>query len=219
MSGNSGHPEVAAMPNHDVVVLVHGLGANGQLLMWLLARRLRRAGYGTVIWSYPSLLRTIEKHGAKLQERLAEIDVDPAVDRIHLVTHSMGGIVARYALCLHRPAKLGRFVMMAPPNKGSALAAFCGPALRWCVPTIDQLAARPDSFVNGLPEPDGVEIGVIAASHDMLVGAGKTVMTCQCDHIVLPATHTLLAFRRRLANEVVAFLATGRFSATAMRLV
>jgi hypothetical protein len=58
---------------------------------------------------------------------------------------------------------LGRCVMLATPNKGSPLAAICGPPLRRCFPANDQLAARPDSFVNSLPEPQGVN-GVDARS-------------------------------------------------------
>ena len=200
-----------------VVVLIHGLGANGFLLMWLLARRLKRAGYGTLIWSYPSFTRTIESHGERLQCTLAELDADPAVTRIHLVSHSMGGIVARYAMNLGGPTKLGRFVMLAPPNKGSSLAVFFGPALRRCFPAIEQLAAQPDSFVNTLPEPQGVEIGIIDASVDFLVGAGNTSLTCERDHIVLRGSHTLLVVQRRLASEVIQFLTTGRFSAAASR--
>jgi pimeloyl-ACP methyl ester carboxylesterase len=220
-TANQSDPRVEAIPAaaQDIVVLIHGLGANGQLLMWLLARRLKLAGYGTVIWSYPSLLGTIERHAKRLHKRLAELEADANVARIHLVTHSMGGIVARYALTLGRPIKLGRFVMMAPPNQGSALAALCGPALRWCLPAIDQLAARPNSFVNRLPQPDGIDIGIVAASRDILVGSGKTFLSCQRDHIVLPSTHTLLAFQRRVADEVIEFLRTGHFSPTASRTV
>jgi pimeloyl-ACP methyl ester carboxylesterase len=201
----------------EKVVLVHGFGANGVLIMSRMARRIARAGYGTVIWSYPSLRRTIEKHGERLRKRLAALDADPRVERIHLVTHSMGCIVARCALARSRPAKLGRLVMLAPPNLGSRVAAFLGPKLRWCVPVIDELASRGDSFVSGLPQPDGIEIGVIAASIDPVIGAGNTYLACQRDHIVLPATHTFLVFRRRSAEEVIQFLCTGQFSPTARR--
>ena len=152
-----------------------------------------------------------------MQRRLAELDADPAVSRIHLVSHSMGGIVARYALILGRPTKLGRFVMLAPPNKGARLATICGPALRRCFPAIDQLAARSHSFVNSLPEAEGVEVGIVDASIDFLVGAGNTSLACQRDHIVLRATHTLLAFQRQLATEVLHFLRNGRFSPAAVR--
>jgi pimeloyl-ACP methyl ester carboxylesterase len=201
----------------ETVVLVHGFGANGVLIMSRMARHIARVGYGTVIWSYPSLRRTIEKHGERLSKKLAALDTDPHVSRIHLVTHSMGSIVARCALHKGRPAKLGRLVMLAPPNLGSRVAAFWGPKLRWCVPVIDELAKRADSFVTGLPQPDGVEIGVIAASIDPVIGAGNTYLECQRDHIVLPATHTFLVFRRRSADEVLQFLSTGQFSTAARR--
>jgi pimeloyl-ACP methyl ester carboxylesterase len=200
----------------EVVVVVHGLGANG-LVMSLLAKRIARSGYRTVVWSYPSFRGTIERHGDDLHQRLSQLDANPEVARIHLVTHSMGGIVARCALRHARPAKLGRFVMLAPPNLGSPLAAFWGPKLRWCVPSIDQLAKRDGSFVNGLPLPENIEIGIIAASMDLLVGSGNTFLPCQRDSIVVPATHTLLVFCRRSARESVRFLRRGRFSSTAHR--
>jgi len=70
----------------EVVVLVHGLGANGRLLMWRLAKRLEQAGYQAIVWSYPSFVGRIEKNGEELRQRLAKLDADPAVARIHLVT-------------------------------------------------------------------------------------------------------------------------------------
>src|SRR5438094_936581 len=67
-------------PIDEVVVLVHGLGAN-RLVMWPFARRLRQAGYRTVNWSYPSILGTIERHGSKLHKRMELLDADPEVAR------------------------------------------------------------------------------------------------------------------------------------------
>jgi pimeloyl-ACP methyl ester carboxylesterase len=200
----------------ETVVLVHGLGGSA-LVMYPLAARLKRAGYGVVNWTYSSFRQTIEKHGHCLCERLKSLDADPHVSRIHLVTHSMGSLVGRCALRCNRPTKLGRMVMLAPPNLGSPLAAFWGPKLRWCTPIVDELAKRADSFVNCLPPPEGIEIGIIAASLDFLVGAGNTYLACQRDHILLPATHTFLLFRRCAAEEVIHFLSTSHFSPTACR--
>lgn len=192
------------------VVLVHGLGP-GRLPMWPLTRRLARTGYKTLNWHYPCLRQTIAAHGRRLHELLQSLDADRATERLHLVTYSMGSIVARVALGLGRPGKLGRIVMLAPPNRGSHWATWFGPACRWCVSTIDELAARPDSFVNSLAEPHGLEIGIIAARYDLLVHAASSQLASARDRIVLPGIHTFLPMQRDAAEQVQHFLAHGAF--------
>jgi pimeloyl-ACP methyl ester carboxylesterase len=196
----------------EVAVLLHGLGP-GAFIMRRLARRVSQAGYETINWSYPSLRQTIEAHAQKLHELLGSLDARTDVKRIHLVTYSMGSIITRYALGMGRPAKLGRIVMIAPPNRGSFWAALVGPALRPCIRIIDQLAARPGSFVNELPQPDDLEIGVIAARQDLLVGCANTHLPKQTDHLVLPGLHSTIVLQRNAAQAVLQFLAAGRFTA------
>src|SRR5262245_5759945 len=105
----------------EAVVLVHGLAAN-RFIMAPLERALTGC-FGKVLnWGYPSLWSRIEQHGTALAEFLRLLDCH-AYDRIHLVTHSMGGIVARLALGLFKPQRLARFVMIAPPNRGSHIAS------------------------------------------------------------------------------------------------
>ncbi len=176
-----------------------------------LARRLSRAGYEAINWPYHSFRHTIEDHAQNLSVMLRSLDARPDLRRIHLVTYSLGSIIARCALTLERPAKLGRIVMVAPPNRGSRWAALIGPALRRQIRIIDQLAARPDSFVNRLPEPEAMEIGVIAASHDLLVGCTNTHLPGQKDHIVLSGLHTTIVMQRNAAEAVLQFLAAGKF--------
>lgn len=194
----------------ELVVLVHGLGP-GRLPMWPLTRRLARAGYQTLNWYYPCLRQTIEDHGRRLHELLHSLDAERANARLHLATYSMGSIVARVALELGRPSKLGRIVMLAPPNRGSRWASWFGPALSCCIRTIDQLAARPDSFVNSLAEPAGLKIGLIAARYDLLVHDASSQLVSACDRIVLPGMHTFLPVQRDTAEQVRHFMAHGVF--------
>jgi pimeloyl-ACP methyl ester carboxylesterase len=202
---------VQATQSDEIVVLVHGIAAPG-FVMRPLGRRLRRAGFATEIWTYPSLFGSIERHGAKLRERLQAFDADTHVSRIHLATHSMGSIVARQAMLAARPRKMGRWVMLAPPNRGSAVASILGPRLRWCFPTIDQLADRPDSFVNRLAEPQQLEIGIIAAQADLQVAVASTCLACQRDHIVIGGLHSQMLLKSSVAGEIVEFLRQGRFT-------
>lgn len=202
------------LPPRSALLLVHGLGST-PLLLTPLAKRLRRKGYRHVVnWSYPSILRTICDHGDALRRKIEEVAAREDVDHVHLVTHSMGGILARRALG-DRPQidKLERLVMLCPPNGGSRVATnmsyVVGPL---CTP-LAQLSHTPDSYVNRLPAELPYEVGVVAARRDRVVAVDRTHLPCQRDHIVLPAGHTSILFTRRLAESVERFLLQGRFQA------
>lgn len=198
----------------DCVVLVHGLGSN-RLMMWLLEKRLAAYGYEVVNWGYRSMSCTVEGHGRDLADQLAELDADRDVRSLSLVTHSMGGIVARSALTHGRPTKLKRMVMLCPPNRGSRWATWLGPIFRPVCQTLDQLAARPDSFVNCLPLPEGLEVGIIAAEYDALVHLDSTRLGVERDHLVWPLTlHSGILFRAGVVEQIACFLRTGAFLRT-----
>ena len=194
-----------------VIVLVHGLGAN-RLMMWLLAQRLSWRGYRVINWGYRSTRRNLEDHGLDLHARLAELDGDPAVKELHLVTHSMGGIVARTALTHDGLCKLRRMVMLCPPNRGSKWASVFGPILKPVCNTLDQLAMRPDSYVNCLPAPERLDVGIIAAAYDPLVRIDSTFLGVERDHLIWPyVTHTGVLFRYGVAEQIAHFLKRGEF--------
>lgn len=193
------------------VVLVHGLGAN-RLMMWLLSQRLAARGYRVENWGYRSITRNVENHGRDLFERLQALGADDSVKELHLVTHSMGGIVARTALMNGKIAKLQRMVMLCPPNRGSRWATMFGPFLKPVCQTVDQLATRPDSYVNTLPLPAGLEVGIIAAAYDPLVAVNSTFLGVERDHLVWPyVTHTGVLFRTGIAEQIAHFLKRGEF--------
>lgn len=198
--------------DRQCVVLVHGFLAN-KLLMTPLARRLRGRGYRTGLWGYWNMWDSIRVLADRFAGSLAAFDADPGIDRLHLVAHSMGGIVGRAALDRYRPRKLGRFVMLAPPNRGSFVATAMAGSFGRVLKPVAELSTAADSLVNSLPPPADVDIGVIAAAHDALVSAESTHPDVPHDHVTLPTWHTGLLFRRDTADLVAGFLATGRFPA------
>ena len=194
------------------VLLVHGYLAN-RLLLAPLAGRLGRRGFAPITWGYWNIRCSLLVHAANLARRLQALDADPAADVLHLVTHSMGGIVARAALDRYRPRKLGRIVMLAPPNRGSFVATQTAGTFGRFLAPVAELSTAPTSLVNSLPEPADVEIGVIAAEFDALITDDATRLNVPHAHVSVPTFHSGLLFRRDAADLTAAFLATGRFPA------
>ncbi len=195
----------------ETVVLAHGLFGH-PVLMRLLARRLESHGFATRNWGYPSVIGSVERHAAKLREALAELDADESVSRIHLVTHSMGGIVGWCALQDEIPGKFGRFVLLTPPGRGSWAATTFGWAVRWISPGIDQLSTRPDSLVNRLAPLDGIDVGAIGVTLDFVVPKRNSHVPGEREHQVYPGLHHQVLFRADVAEAVARFLQAGSFS-------
>lgn len=214
-----------------IVVLVHGLGRTSWS-MAPLAWAARRRGYRVRNWGYRSRGGTIADHGAALAamlQKLAETESGP----IHVVTHSLGGIVVRAAL-QHESAsawrgRLGRIVMLAPPNHGSELAD------RFAVWPVTRRVLGPAGVALGTGEssvpqtlgalPPGVEVGVIAGDrtfdpilgrlmpgpHDGKVSVASTHVEGMTDHRVVHRGHTFLMLAPDVQSAVFGFLERGRF--------
>ncbi len=222
----------APVSGADTVVLLHGLG-RGPASMWPLARSLRRDGYRVVNISYPSQRRSIPE--------LAEQALGPvfanrtsqsfaASGRVHVVTHSLGGILVRQYLHDHGvPASIGRVVMLAPPNGGSEVVDALGNwrVYRWINgPAGFGLGTAPEHVPALLgPLPTGVQVGVIAGDFswnplfsalitgpdDGKVAVSRTHVAGEQAHLTLPYSHTWLMNRTETRRQVAAFLRTGRF--------
>ncbi len=192
------------------VSLVHGYLAN-TLLLGTLARRLRRRGFRPRPWGYWNIQCSLLVHAERFARELATLDANPTVGTLHVVTHSMGGIVARAALDRYRPRKLGRLVMLAPPNRGSFVATATARTFGRILKPVAELSTAEDSLVNSLPMPEGVEIGVIGAEYDALVSEESTHPDVPHAHVMLPTWHTGLLFSRETADLVADFLTTGAF--------
>ncbi|HUF56767.1 MAG TPA: CHAT domain-containing protein [Thermohalobaculum sp.] len=77
-----------------------------------LKYRLRLAGFDAGFHPF-DWRQSVKRLGKELAERIAAED-----GQVHVVAHSMGGLVARAAL-EHKPDGLGRLIMLGTPNHGS----------------------------------------------------------------------------------------------------
>lgn len=206
--------------DRQCVVLVHGLGAPAAV-MRPMQRRFERVGYATQNFGYRSLVGPIEQHGSTLAATLRRLSTRH--DRVHLVTHSMGGIVARCAVLTLASdpdalGRVGRIVMLAPPNRGSPVATRVRRLAGRLCPPAEQLSQHEGSWIQSLaPLPGGVELGVIAAAFDWIVGARNTHLPGQADHVTLAAFHGPLVWHRSAFAHALHFIRHGRFTSAAPR--
>jgi len=216
------HPLRQTVDRQQTVVLVHGL-ASLPFVMAPLAKSLGGHYENVVNWTYPSLWSRIEWHAATLVGLLKRLDGETSDEEnsdgeVHLITHSMGGIIARLALAQYLPRRIGRFVMIAPPNRGSPVARRLAPWLGGLCPPLHQLTDHEASFVCTLPPPSLCELGIIAAQGDFMVLEHSTRLGCERDHIVLPGLHSSVLWQRETAEQVRHFIEHGKFRRTTNRL-
>lgn len=109
-----------------ILVCIHGF-MRSKSNMSLLQSSFEKEGWNVYVWSYPSRLKTIEEHGEDLIKVMMFLAKKYPNQPQCFVTHSMGGLLLRSALnhpnCPFQ-AQVGKAVLIAPPNQGSAYARF-----------------------------------------------------------------------------------------------
>lgn len=203
---------------HEPVVLVHGLWLGGWVL-GLLAARVRRCGYDTWIFPYPSMGGSLSANAANLARFVASL----SVPRVHFIGHSMGGLVILKMLEAHAELCCGRAVLLGSPYSGSRSAE-----------TLARAAAGRmilgHSMMQWLREPrakpEGYEFGVLAGCRKVGLGRLLTRLPDPSDGVVLEAEtpipgmtdficlrvgHSEMLWSRAVAHQVCAFLTRGRF--------
>ena len=200
------------------VVVVHGLWMNG-LVMLPLARRLQRCGFAVTRHGYQSVRRGLRENAQRLSA-VCEKSGAP----LHLVGHSLGGLLIMTMLHNHPQVKVHRVVLLGSPYASSVAAqgmARFSTGRGMLGRTLREWLRQPRPSI-----PDGVELGVIAG--DVAIGLGRLVAPLRkpndgvvildethvpgaADSIVLHTSHTAMLVLPVVAHAVCAFLKNGRF--------
>jgi hypothetical protein len=111
-----GDVEAAGTP----ILLVHGMIDNRSIFT-LLRRGLVRRGFGRVVSINYSLLTTdVRIAAARLAEEVEALVAETGYERIHVVGHSLGGLIARYYVTrLGGDARVHTLVTLGTPHGGT----------------------------------------------------------------------------------------------------
>jgi len=217
-----------------IVILIPGLWMP-DFVLWPAQRRLERAGYAVRRFAYPSWRRGLDANVAALARCLAALPAAPATP-IHLVGHSLGGLLILQLLAHGAAASIGRVVLLGSPALGSHGAErlldsrwgtlLAGRTLAdWRAES--QANSLADSLTNSRPAlPRGIEIGVIAGTrgvglgrllgglaqpNDGAVALAETRLPEAADFIALHVSHSGMLVSAACAGQVASFLESGRF--------
>jgi len=226
---SQGSTDATPATRQEVVVLLHGIWCKA-LVMGLLAKRIRRAGYRTRCLSYASVGDTLDQNVAAVADKIAPLQGST----IHIVAHSYGGIIAlrllEQLLDSNTPWQVGRLVLLASPVRGSQLARVISSSR---VKSLVLGNAASETLRTGLPDPmlqrvsAALPVGVISGSRnrsflgsllhrldsgDGLVLERETTMPDAEQHS-LPVSHAEILWSPSVAKAVCRFLTDAQFGA------
>lgn len=200
------------------VLILHGLWMRAPA-MQPLRRRLRAEGFAPATFDYAS--RSVDPIDSchRLAERIAAFDSAP----VHLVGHSLGGLLALETLARHAGLPVGRIVCLGSPLRGASAASGLSRfrASRWFLGRSAELLRRGAS-VSGADATVGVIAGTrplgfgrfftrFEGAHDGTVALSETRIDGLADHIAIPTTHSGLIFSPQAAALTARFLRDGHF--------
>lgn len=195
-------------PTHPPVVLVHGY-AHNRSGWYVLDRHLRRAGFTDIsTLNYNPMTADVPQLADRLARRVDDVRRLTGADRVHLVGHSLGGIILRwYVQERGGHDAVHTAVTIASPHEGTV------PARLWFGRTARQL--RPGSWVlrrlDASAAPGEVRWVAFYSNLDVLVQPARSAMLrnpvlAAENVLVKDHGHLSAMVSPRVAREVVAAL-------------
>jgi pimeloyl-ACP methyl ester carboxylesterase len=194
--------------------------------MYLVKRRFEREhGLRAALFDYPSVRGALDDNAAALADFVRAQDAP----RIHLVGHSLGGVLAMRMYANFPDMPPGRIVCLASPLTGSRAARILA-AKEWAEDIIGK--SLPDGVVRGSASEWAQrvvgerDIGVIAGTvpvglgrfvtrfeepNDGTVAVSETRLPGARDHLVMRASHQGMLLSADVADQAAAFLKRGEF--------
>ncbi len=173
-------------PAADPILLLHGLGCNAGV--WTgFARHLAAENLGPVYTlSYGPPLASINLFAEQLHAKIGEVRAATGAAQVSIVTHSMGGLVARAYLRRYGGAGVRRLVTIGAPHHGSRHAMMMfGTAL---------VQMRPGSAF----------LATLNAAPADVLGVPIVSLWSWQDTMVTPQTSSLLPYARDIAVSGIA---------------
>jgi pimeloyl-ACP methyl ester carboxylesterase len=196
----------------------------GSEMMFVRHHLQREYGIGGHLFSYPSVRATLDENA----QLLADF-IDNHAGEIHIVGHSLGGVVALRMLSMNLPENVSRVVCMGSPLCGSRAAnhltqhdwgnTILGKTVAQGV--VDESASQ---WASGVTER--YEVGIIAGTlamglgklvtrfegaSDGTVAVSETELPGAKDRIEIKVSHSGMVVSRAAADQVAAFLKRGEF--------
>jgi len=204
-----------------VVVYVHGLWLTGGEAAGLCRRLAEELQAETKVFSYRSVVAGVAANAQALFEFLG----DTAADELHLVGHSLGGLLILKLFERHPPPAPGRIVLLGSPLLGSRAAQnlarlpFGKRIMGQCVG--DELLTPHERHWGGSRDLGiiagdlsfglGRLVGRFGTPNDGTVAVEETRLQGATEHMVLHASHFGMLFSPVVAQQAAAFLRAGRF--------
>jgi triacylglycerol lipase len=208
------------------VVLLHGL-CRSKASMYRMEHALTKAGFVVENVGYDSRSHAIDKTSDVVIRRALESSRLRDCTKIHFVTHSLGGVLVRSYFDRHASDRLGRVVMLAPPNRGSEVVdrigswrlfrVINGPAGSELGTTDSSALARlgPVTFECGVIAGDRsinwINTAMIAGNDDGKVSVERTKVKGMSEHVVVHVTHPFIMKKPEVIELTTRFLANGTF--------
>jgi pimeloyl-ACP methyl ester carboxylesterase len=205
----------------SILVYVHGLWFTGREALLLRRRLAANLALECRVFSYPSVSASASDNAAALGRFLSGI----RADTLHIVGHSLGGVVI--AKLFQNPPQLppGRIVLLGSPLNGSRAGQLVtrlpfGRSILGRTMAEDVLTPPPRRWsgvrelgviAGGLSFGLGRLVGRLPTPNDGTVTVAETALPGATDSVVLPVTHTGLLFSRDVVSQTAAFLRSGRF--------